>query len=60
MKYTKENTPIGSKFVSFADKSVIGTVVKYWHDRGDGLTIQWSNGNVSELYWEELKNDRKE
>lgn len=56
--YTKETAPVGAKFISFADPTVIGTVVKHWFDRGDGLTIQWSNGNISDLYFEELKNPR--
>jgi hypothetical protein len=56
--YTKETAPVGSKFVSFKDPSVIGTVTEHWFDRGDGLTIKWTNGNVSKLYFEELKNPK--
>ena len=57
-EYTHTTVKLGDQFVSFADSAVIGTVTKIWFDRGHGLTISWSNGNVSELYFVELKNPR--
>lgn len=55
--YTKSNVPVGTKFQSFVE-NVTGVVTEHWNDRGDGLTIAWTNGNVSKLYFEELKNPR--
>lgn len=57
-QYTEKTVKVGDQFVSFADSTVIGTVTELWFDRGHGLTITWSNGNQSKLYFLELKNPR--
>ena len=56
--YTKENVPVGTKFRSLADPEVIGVVTETWYDYGDGVTIEWSNGNKSNLYILEILNER--